>query len=291
MSTAYEALNNTADDSQPITTTRVGRDHDSSVAGAQPPGFAGTAQGPIGKMARKGYDICLRLNEDEIVPSDVEESFLALASTIRPSVAQTDKRVILVTSSVRGEGKSFIALNLSASLARMSMPTLLIDADLRVPASYEVVFPPNQHGLLTYLEGRADFSDCLFSTSVPGLSIVPSGGGSRAPLQHFASARMKDFVANIQASARDHCILIDSPPGLSVPEVRLFRDFVDASLIVVAANRTPRAVVGKTLELLKDIPTLGLVMNRYKPPHSAESYYSHQSPTCDDDLSTDGLHS
>ena len=201
-----------------------------------------------------------------------DEHFLALACTVQSFVSQPGKRVILVTSSVRGEGKSFVTLNLGARLPRISMPTLLIDADLRMPSRYHGLNSPSVNGLLTYFEGRADFADCVHETSVPGLSIIPSGGVSRAPLQAFVSARMNEFVPIVRELSRDHCILVDSPPGLSAPEARLFRNFVDATLIVVAANRTPRAAVTRTVELLKDIPTLGLVLNWYKPPRSAESY-------------------
>jgi len=208
----------------------------------------------------------------DVLAANGEEHFLALASTVQSFASQPEKRVILVTSSLRSEGKSFVTLNLGARLAQISIPTLLIDADLRVPSQYHGLNSPSVNGLLTYFEGRAAFDDCVHETSIPGLSIVPSGGISRAPLQAFVSARMSEFIAIIKERAREHCVLVDSPPGLSAPEARLFRNFVDATLIVVAANRTPRAAVTRTIDLLKDIPTLGLVLNWYKPPRSAESY-------------------
>jgi capsular exopolysaccharide synthesis family protein len=222
---------------------------------------------------------------NEMLASNGEESFLSLAYAVRSFVCQGEKRIILVTSSLRGEGKSFLTLNLAARLARISLPTLLIDADLRLPSQYHGLNSPSVKGLLTYLEGRADFDDCVHETSIPGLSIIPSGGTSRAPLEAFVSNRMNSFIAVIKERFRDHCVLVDSPPGLSAPEARLFKDFVDATLIVVAANRTPRGAVTKTITLLKDIPTLGLILNRYKPLRSME-YYGYYEPVSGDRRNT-----
>jgi len=293
MSKLYDALKQTTDEIQPLRCTPSAQIRPQALSAANsmaPRGSAADGRtfdlagaASLRHASEAPANLAVRHSiSDAFLAANGEEHFLALASAVYSFGSQPGKRVILVTSSVRGEGKSFVSLNLGARLPRISMPTLLIDADLRAPSPYHGLNSPSVNGLLTYFEGRAEFGDCVHETSIPGLSIVPTGGASRAPLQAFVSARMNEFVAIVRERARDHCILVDSPPGLSAPEARLFKNFVDATLIVVAANRTPRAAVTRTVELLKDIPTLGLVLNWYKPPRSAVSY-GYYEPTYGDD--------
>jgi capsular exopolysaccharide synthesis family protein len=296
MSKIYEALKKASEESQGVQSAAH------SQTGAMP-GPTITTEMPANSLlepqTRKQASARLQRNESETVSANgkdrdylplvndaravsAEEYFLSLAAAIRSSISDGGKRVVLVTSAMRCEGKSFVTRNLAASLVRISMPTLVIDADLRAPSNHFNLNLSSANGLLTFLEGRAVFSDCVHETSLPGLSILPSGGISRAPLETFASARMNELIANIRNSVHDHCVLVDSPPGLSVPDVHLFKHFVDGALIVVAANRTPRAAVTKMLELLREIPVLGLVLNSYTPSLSAKTYYRDYSSTSRD---------
>ena len=202
-----------------------------------------------------------------------EEHFLALSTTVKTAAIENGKRVLLLTSAVRGEGKSFVAMNLGTNLAKLGVPTLLLDADLRAPCKYPFLRKPSSDGLLGFLDKGAPFAACVCESTVPLLSIIPSGGVSSAPLQAFTRSRMRDLVASLREFAASGVVLLDTPPGLIAPEVKFLTSFVDAALLVVAANRTPRSSVAAVLELLGGTSVLGIILNQWKPVGSGYRYY------------------
>ena len=139
------------------------------------------------------------------------------------------------------------------------------------------------HGLLDYLEGRADFAACLTRVpALPTLTLVAAGGVTTAAAELMAGRRMSEFVAQARALEPPHYVLIDAPAALATPETEILASVVDAALLVVAANHTPRQMVKEAFQLLKNTTTCGVVLNRFEPPYStsrkvAYGYYG-QAP-------------
>jgi capsular exopolysaccharide synthesis family protein len=197
------------------------------------------------------------------------EQFQVLRARLEAFATEHDRRVILITSALQGEGKSFVALNLAATLARPASPVLLVDADLRTPSLHRCFNLPSLRGLLDYLQGDATFEKCLHETSFPGLRLVPAGGISCSAPESFAGPRMREFIHSAQGLQPPHYVLIDVPAALAAAETQILTRLVEATLVVVAANTTPRDAVLKTLDILRDAPTLGIVFNRFEPSYSA----------------------
>ncbi len=206
------------------------------------------------------------------------------------TIAQ-QKRVIMTSSALPGEGKSFVALNLAATLAIAGYRVMLIDADLRRPCLHRSLNLMPLHGLLDYLEGRADFAACLSRVpALPTLTLVAAGGVTLAAAELMADRRMGEFVAQARALEPPHYVLIDAPATLATPETEILASVVDAALLVVAANHTPRQMVKEAYQVLKSTTVCGIVLNRFEPPYStslkvAYGYYG-QAPN----QSTSGLY-
>ncbi len=196
------------------------------------------------------------------------EQFQVLRARLEAFATEHDRRVILITSALQGEGKSFVALNLAVTLARPASPVLLVDADLRTPSLHRCFNLPSLCGLLDYLQGVATFEKCLHETAFPGLRFVPAGGISCSAPEWFAGRRMHEFIHSAQVLQPPHYVLIDVPAALAAAETQILTRLVEATLVVVAANITPRDAVLKTLDILRDAPTLGVVFNRFEPSYS-----------------------
>lgn len=212
--------------------------------------------------------------------SRASDEFQVLATHIQGFAAEQSKRVLLISSAMSGEGKTFVTLNLGISLARSGCRVLLVDADLRTPALHRAFNLTPLRGLASFLLDKADFESCRYKTGVPGLELVPAGGGSLSSSELFAGPRMRRFIAAAESADPQSYVLIDSPPALAASETQIMARLVAGLLLVVAANKTPRSAVARSLELLKTTSLLGIVMNRFETPYShrvEHGYYGQYS--------------
>jgi capsular exopolysaccharide synthesis family protein len=201
------------------------------------------------------------------------EQFHLLSLSVQRWAKEGEKHILTIVSAVGGEGKSFVALNLGASLAMHGCKVVLVDADLRQPALHEALEVRSKNGLYNYLKGEVGFYDCLQPTLLPGLFLVAAGGTSNAPAQLLAGPQMRNFIREGRSMTPFHYIIVDSPASLSAPEPEILSHLADASLVVVAADRTPRALVKQTLEMVPRSKVLGFVLNRFTPMFSASPHY------------------
>ena len=201
--------------------------------------------------------------------SPAAEKFQLLRVWFENWTTAHQKRVIMMSSALPGEGKSFVSLNLAATLATAGYRVMLVDADLRRPCLHRAFNLVPLHGLLDYLEGRADFAACLSRVpGMPTLTLVAAGGITTAAAELMAGQRMGEFVAQARALEPPHYVLIDAPAALATPETEILTSVVDAALLVVAANHTPRQMVKDTFQLLKNTTICGVVLNRFEPLYS-----------------------
>jgi capsular exopolysaccharide synthesis family protein len=203
----------------------------------------------------------------------VAEQFHRLSLNIRTWATESDKRVFTIMSPLSQDGKSFVAVNLAAHLAMNGDRVILVDADLRQPVlqhSFDIAPAP---GLISYLKGESTFNECLQPTPIPGLLLVAAGGISTTPVQLLTSTRMRDFIREARLTDPAPYVIIDSPASSAVLEPEILSRLGDASLLVVAANRTPRELVKQTIALLEKTTLFGLVFNNFEPPYSARFHY------------------
>lgn len=159
-----------------------------------------------------------------------------------------DNQVILITSSVSGEGKSFVSANLGASLAMADHPTVVLEMDLRNPQIHPALGVENTIGITEYLQGRVSLDAIL--REVPGMKncwIITSGQLPTHPAELLGSPRLRILIQELRS--RFSYVLIDSSPVSLVTDAHLIASHVDATLFIVRYDVTPKKSL-KTLESL-----------------------------------------
>jgi succinoglycan biosynthesis transport protein ExoP len=192
---------------------------------------------------------------------------------------------IVISSSVPGEGKSTIAINLAVSLADTGARIILIDADLRRPSMAEYLGIEGNVGLTTVLIGRADIDDVVQPLGTTSLHLLPSGQIPPNPSELLGSPAMAGLLDRLTASY--DMVLLDSPPLLPVTDAAVLTKMAGGALLVVGADRIHRPQLQETLGSLETAGAhiLGIVMNKIDRREAGTySYESGYSPV-DQDLS------
>ena len=176
--------------------------------------------------------------------------------------ANPEARVILVTSSMAGEGKSFTTANLACSLALEHEHTvLLIDADAVKPLLTRTLKLAGQPGLMEALaEPARDVESLVWRTDIPGLSVMSAGGASECTTEYFASSRPRAVLDQL-LRVPNRIVLIDSLPMLLTTEAPALLPVASQILMVVRAERTAQAAAREALNLIGDRPNVKLVLN------------------------------
>jgi capsular exopolysaccharide synthesis family protein len=210
------------------------------------------------------------------------EQYQGLRLTIERLRRTRTLQVIAVTSPAAGEGKTLTAINLAGALARGSddARVLLIDADLRRPAvARQLAMAEGGGGLADVVGNAASTIDSVTQKlEAYNLSVIPAGTRHGAVHHILRSPRLEQVLA--QARQRYDFIVLDTPPLLPVFDSALLANSVDGVLMVVAANQTPRKLLGEALNMLDPGKVLGIVFNRDARPMFGyyDAYYKDYFP-------------
>ena len=211
-------------------------------------------------------------------PESVDaENFKALRARILLSAEKdAPPRTILVTSTYPGEGKSFVACNLAASIASgIDEHVLLVDCDLRQPQVHRYLGYARSHGLSDYLSGRREIPELLIKTDIPKLSLLTAGSPPHNPAELVSSQKMEAFIEEVRDRYDDRYVILDATPTQFTSEAAILSRHVDGILLVVMARRSPRQAVLNGLRNLEKDRILGVVFNGYSEPlKSYRKYYS-----------------
>jgi exopolysaccharide/PEP-CTERM locus tyrosine autokinase len=202
------------------------------------------------------------------------ENFRILRGQILYARHPEKPRTIMVTSTFPGEGKSFVACNLTVSLALgIDDYVLVVDCDLRRPNLHEVLGAPNRKGLYEYLTGKAKFQDIIVRTDIEKLSILPAGNVPKNPAELLSSNATENFIRELRQRYEDRYVLLDSPPVQTTAEARILAEHVDGIIFVVMADKSPRKDVQRSIEILGKDKIIGVVFNGYTQARKAYSKY------------------
>jgi capsular exopolysaccharide synthesis family protein len=194
-------------------------------------------------------------------------------------------RVLAMTSPTPGDGKTVTTLNLAGALAQAhDARVLVVDADLRRPsvAKYLGLDVQSSLGLSdVLLDPACRLGDVVRHLEGFNLSVVPSGAAQNNPYELLNSGRLETFLN--EARELYDCVLIDTPPLVPLPDCRLIGKLVDAFLLVVGANKTPRRLVEDALNLLDPAKVIGVVFNGNRESRSNHYGYYHAYYTPADD--------
>lgn len=209
---------------------------------------------------------------DESEP--VLDQLRSLAASLHQARTGRELKVIAVTSSVSGEGKTLLAANLALTLSRSYMrQVLMIDADLRRPNLHRLFGIASQDGIRTALDSVRDGKPVAVQEVAPRLALLPAGKPVRDPISVLASDAMQQLMTG--ANAAFDWIVIDTPPVGMLPDVSLLSSLSDAVLLVVESGRVRFDLVQRTVESVGADRIFGVVLNKVPERDIVAAYGMH----------------
>lgn len=174
--------------------------------------------------------------------------------------------LIMVTSALAGEGKSFSAINLALSIAtELDNTVMLVDADVARPSVLRMLGLPASPGLLDLLVGDVDdLSSVLLKTNIDKLTLLPSGTPHLRATELLASDAMSQLIKNIANRYSDRIIIFDSPPLLLTTESRVLATHMGQIVMVVHAEKTLQVDIQHALSSIEACPVKMMVLNQAK---------------------------
>lgn len=224
------------------------------------------------------------MKNEIIVVSDPKspeaEVFRNLRTNIQFMNTDSTKKVMLVTSTVPGEGKSYVTANLAAAFAQMDKRVLIIDADMRKGRQYKVFNIKSRPGISNFLSGvteqdffkdKENIFNYIQETDVKNLFVITAGNVPPNPSELIISNKLKSATNSL--IAKFDVIIFDAPPALIVTDALLLVRLVDFTVLVTSQNETRIENLVKAKTSIENVggKIAGIVLNKVKI--ASKSYY------------------
>ncbi len=174
--------------------------------------------------------------------------------------------MIMVTSSVASEGKTFTSINLAMSIAtEMDKTVLLVDADVAKPDVTARLGVQAEKGLIdVLLEDELSLPDVLIRTDIPKLTLLPAGRKHVRSTEILASEAMRQLTLELSTRYPDRIVIFDSPPMCLTSEARVLAGLMGQVVLVVEEGKTSQHSVKQALSMLENNEIVGIVLNKKK---------------------------
>ncbi|MTI88664.1 MAG: polysaccharide biosynthesis tyrosine autokinase [Balneolaceae bacterium] len=204
--------------------------------------------------------------------SPISEAYRRLRINIIYANPDKNYKVLMVTSSTKGEGKSTIAANLGVTFAEAGKKALIIDLDLRRPTMHKIFGENKEPGLVELLFQKAGFDEAIKSTIAPNVDLITVGQKTPEPASVLDSKRLKDSIDHLK-DHYDHIILDTAPYGIISDSASLLR-LIDGMVLVTRFNTTTKRELDFTIDGLKHLNAeiVGTVLNAFDPKKSTDYY-------------------
>ncbi len=181
--------------------------------------------------------------------------------------------LVMITSGLPGEGKTFTSVNLAMSISmELDATVLLVDADISKSAATKTLGLMDSPGLIdVLLDEQTTIGDVIQSTNVPKFSVIPAGRSHSYTTELLASDQMRCTVDELAGRYSDRIIVFDAPPLLVTSQASVLAHHVGQILFVVEAGKTPRHAVKAAVSQLGDDRVIGMVLNKRR--RSSDGYY------------------
>ena len=206
--------------------------------------------------------------------SVVSESIKTLRTNLQFSSVDEDIKTILITSSIPGEGKSFISANLAISFAQTDKKVLIVDCDMRKGRQHRIFKLSNTKGLSNLLiDDMTNYKDYINKTSIKNLYIITRGTVPPNPSELLNSNKNSELIKILRS--KFDIIIFDGVPCNGLPDSIIMSKLVDKVLIVSSESVTPRSVLESTKKQLKNVeaPVAGDVLNNVNRKNSKYGKY------------------
>jgi exopolysaccharide/PEP-CTERM locus tyrosine autokinase len=189
--------------------------------------------------------------------------------------------LIMVTSALAGEGKSFCTVNLAMSIAmEMDRTVLLVDADVARPTVPKILGLGTEQGLMDILlDDNLDLADVLIKTDIEKLTLLTAGRRHSHSTELLASQSMGALLRELAQRYADRVVIFDSPPLLLTSEARVLATQMGQIVLVVEAETTSQQTVKETLRQIESCDVVNLIYNKARSFSGGEyyGYYYHES--------------
>lgn len=215
--------------------------------------------------------------------SPVSEVFRTLRTNLQYMKKSNSCQTLVITSTVQGEGKSFVAANLAVTFAQASKKTLIIDADMRRPRQHSIFGVDMFPGLSNYLSGinlsrsrhETSIKECIYATKIDNLYMMPSGNIPPNPSELLQSRKLNALLDEIEPNF--DVIIFDGAPCLLVTDSTIISRVVDATILVASQNKTKMDDLKEAKRRINHVGghIAGVVLNRVKVSKAkySEKYY------------------
>lgn len=191
----------------------------------------------------------------------------------RSAAPVENANLIMITSAVPGEGKTFTSINLAMSMAlELNRTVLLVDADATRSSVMAQLGVSESRGLTDLLlDPGLDLSDVLLRTNVEKLSLLPAGSPYARATELLASDGMMRLVEELATRYPDRLVIFDAPPLLATTESRVLARHMGQIVMVVEADKTTHSALADAMETIKSCPVVSMVLNKMR--HSEMGAY------------------
>ncbi len=204
----------------------------------------------------------------------IKESLRSLFTTFRLLRADRDIRLVGITSSTQGEGKSTSVTIFARTLADLGLKVLIVDADMRLPMQSRYLGIEQGDGLSTLLSDSTTKPETLIKRIQDNLDIIPSGPKPPDPAKLLNSSRCQEVVDQIRALPDYHIVLWDAPPCLMLADPILLGEKLDGILFLVGLGKVSRDLAPQACRRIKatGVDVLGLICNQVNFPSRLNDY-------------------
>jgi capsular exopolysaccharide synthesis family protein len=205
--------------------------------------------------------------------SAVSEAFRSIRTNLQYLASDADNRVVVITSTVSGEGKTFFSMNMAAILAISDKKVLLMGLDLRKPKIHEDFAVPSDIGISKVLIGKATAEEVIFKTKIDNLHVLPAGPVPPNPSELIMGERMKTLMDHLRT--RYDYIIIDTPPIGLVTDALLAMKYADINIFILRQKKSKKEYIDTVNKLHTDgtVKNLAIVLNDLRLSRSYGGYY------------------
>ena len=203
------------------------------------------------------------------------EAIRTLRTNLQFSLAANKANMVMVTSSVPGEGKSFISANLSVAFSMNNLKVLLVDCDMRKGRLHKIFNIDNEKGLSNLLlDDIKNFKKYIIKTEIDKVSILPIGIIPPNPSELLNSDKFKNLLSLLKENY--DLVILDTPPIGSVADSLVIAKYSDEAVIVTSYKTTPMEDLNETKKALEatGVKIAGVIVNKMKTKKSSKFYYN-----------------
>ena len=248
---------------------------------------------PSGRVTSRQVELDLsKLRTLGFVTPDVPQSQIAdefrvikrpiIRNAMGPGSPTRNNNLVMVTSALPGEGKTFTSINLAMSVAmEYDSRVLLVDGDVAHPSLPAILNVPASPGLLDVLtRDEIDVGEALVRTNVERLNLLPAGSRQRRSTELLASEQMRSLLNELASRYSDRIIIFDSPPLLATTEARVLASHMGQIVMVVAADATSHHALQQALATIENCDIVLMLLNKAKKTDVGTyyGYYNEDSP-------------